>query len=150
MLHRSKQLHPGSCARGTGGRTIFEPFQKDYYAVRVRPAFDLQERFRVWVVSIGLVPTHHLKTRKQEGSPPRVSITNLVEKYLLQGQCKNEVSPNTPVPMVRVGGRGVRALPVFPLSVFLCHFFPSTAKGSIRLGEPSERNFCSLTPHVQP
>jgi hypothetical protein len=60
------------------GEGYFEPFQKDYYvvrAVRVRPAFDLQERFQVRV--------HQLK---QEGSSPRDSMTNLVEKYLFQSK----------------------------------------------------------------
>ncbi len=40
------------CRRGRVEKTIFELFQKDYYAVRVRPAFDLQERFQFWGVGL--------------------------------------------------------------------------------------------------
>jgi hypothetical protein len=58
-------------------KVIFKLFQKDYYALRFCPAFDLQERIPIWGGRT-VVPTHQLKTRKQEGSSPRVSITNLV------------------------------------------------------------------------
>src|SRR6266849_5099950 len=76
-----------------------------------------------------VVPTHRLKTRKQEGSSPRDFITNLVEKYLLQTK---RVRTRQYLCSRSEAGAGV--IPFSPSLFSSATFLPSTAKGSIRLG----------------
>ena len=77
---------PDLAPAGTGGEGYFQTVPGRLLC-RLRPS---RFRFSRTIPSLGgiyrtAVPTHHLKTRKQESSCPRVSISNVVEKYLLQG-----------------------------------------------------------------
>jgi len=138
MFHCSKQLDPGSCARRDGWRRLF------------------LNRSRKTTMPLAFVPLSIFKndskfggyylrdcgsngvSKKQENK--RAPKQTLLKKYLLSGKYKNEVSPNPPVPMVRVRGRGSASRhPRLLTSLFSSAIIilPSTAKGSIRLGKPS-------------
>ncbi|KAF8494821.1 hypothetical protein F5888DRAFT_603448 [Russula emetica] len=140
MLRHSKQLHSRSCARPLGrvGRTIFEPFRKDYYAVRVRPAFDLHERFQFWVYLPDCGSKASAKNKKKEGSYPCSRVSTRTKRVRTRQYLWS-----------RSEAGEVRVIPVRPLYFPLSIFFPRLKMDLFVWASHPKRNLCSLIPRFQ-